>query len=84
MTHALQEDVVVPVCPTCGSKHFPYESCKTKREDALRLCSLCVGSHDTKDCPVLDPAAAWVPPELVSKRRRRSGRRHRRGSQRNA
>lgn len=89
MPHEMQEASSIPVCPKCGAKHFPHEPCRASGEEAVALCSLCMGPHITQQCPVLDPTAAWEQPVLPPKpviqptagrdgrrrRRRRRGRR---------
>lgn len=81
MSDLLREAVTIPVCPNCRGKHFPHEPCRASAEDQVAICSICVGTHATTDCPVLTPEAAWTPPTLPVKqhRRRRRGGRRRRG-----
>ncbi|MBI3115077.1 MAG: hypothetical protein HYZ09_01115 [Candidatus Kerfeldbacteria bacterium] len=75
----LQETGDLPVCEKCHAKHYPHEACKSKVEDAVPICSLCVGNHPTEQCPVLQPGALWEQPEFKRKRRRRRGGRRRDG-----
>ncbi len=77
MSDILQE-VSIPLCPKCSSKHFPHEACQTSAEEAVVLCSLCLGDHKTPDCPVLNPTVAWTPPDLPERKRHRRRLRRRR------